>query len=194
MTRLFTLTPGRTGSTTLFRAFSHSSVYSAGQQSNWGKTGTERFAYPDMHVESDARLLFFAHEIAERYSSDETHWVVMRRPVDEVVASYARRRAKTGIIHAFGIGILGMPTIQGDDEWDAVARAFVNTAYSMIDSFVRSRDNVHNFRLGHAKEDFAALWRTLGAGSGLENALREWDISHNASEKKLRKGLSWRRW
>lgn len=192
--RLFTLTPGRTGSTTLFRAFSHSKVYSAGQQTNWGKTGTDRFAYPDMHIESDARLLFFAHELAERYVSEETHWVVMRRPVDEVVTSYARRRAKTGIVHAFGFGILGMRDIKGDEEWDAVARTFVSTAYSIIDAFVESRDNVHNFRLGHAKEDFSGLWRTLGAGSGLDNALREWDIAHNASENKPFRGLNWRRW
>ena len=182
MTRIFTLTPGRTGSTTLIRAFSHSNVYSVGQQTNWGKTGSRRLDYPDRHVESDARLFFFANELSDRFDAEDTHWVVMRRPLQEIVDSYARRRGRSGIVYTFGIGVLGMSEIRSDDQWEAVARTFVVTAYSIIDAFIESRSNVHEFSLGQAKDDFAKLWDTVGAGSGLEEALREWNIAHNASK------------
>lgn len=175
------MTPGRTGSTTLFKAFSHSEVFSVGQQSNWGKIGKARLDYPDWHIESDARNFFFMGSLAALYNPLETHWIVMHRDLDQISHSYARRRGKTGILYNFGVGVIGMRDISSDFDWLQVSKIFVENSYAQISAFVGGRPNVHHINLANPVPSFRQLWEVLGAGAGLNSACQEWDVKHNSS-------------
>lgn len=180
MARVFVLTPGRNGSTTISKAFEHSEKFSSGQQTNWGKFFPERLEYPDNHVESDARNLFFAHLIAEKYHSEETHWIVLERDLAEISYSYAKRRTRKGIVRNFSRGVLdSSPKFETD--WVKSAEAYVYSADSIIKGFIRGRQNVHTIPLENPFKSFTDLWTILDAGKGLEKALDEWRTRHNSS-------------
>lgn len=179
--RVFVLTPGRTGSTTLFKAFSHSTSFSVGQQTNWGKLGPARLEYPDQHIESDARNIFFMDALADLYKPEETHWIVMHRRLEDVSESYAKRRSHFGIIHNFGVGIVGLKTFASDDDWLQAAELFVRNSYIQIEKFIHERPNVHHIDLSEPIPAFSQIWGELQAGEGLELGCKEWNSKHNPS-------------
>lgn len=181
--RVFVLTPGRTGSTTLFRAFKHSTRFSVGQQSNWGKLGKSRLEYPENHIESDARNIFFMDLIAERYDPKTTHWIVMHRDLGEVTRSYSVRRSKAGIIYNFGVGIVGLKEFSSDSDWMETSKLFVESSYAQIRSFSEGRPNVHFIDLSDPVPMFSRIWQILEAGEGLEAACDEWLVKHNRSAR-----------
>lgn len=65
--RVFVLTTGRSGSMTFHRAATYATNHTVGHETNAGRVGPERFAYPDNHIEADNRLAWFLGELDHRY-------------------------------------------------------------------------------------------------------------------------------
>jgi hypothetical protein len=63
-----------------------------------------------------------------------------------------------------------------------IARHYYNTVKSSIDLFLRDKTKKMEVRLETAKSDFKEFWSRIGAVGPLEEAIREWDQSYNASD------------
>lgn len=86
---MFVLSTGRCGSTTVTRAFRQAANYTSGHETRAGCI-TDRLAYPDDHIESDNRLVWFLGGLEARFG-DRAHWIHLTRDPDEVVDSHVRR-------------------------------------------------------------------------------------------------------
>lgn len=60
---IFILSPGRSGSKSIFEATSHITNYISAYESRAARFGSERFDYPEFHIEADNRLCWFFVEM-----------------------------------------------------------------------------------------------------------------------------------
>jgi hypothetical protein len=86
---VFILCAGRTGSTTIIRAFEHAANFTAGHESRADRI-IGRCEYPDQHIEADNRLSWFLGTL-ERLYGDEPLYVHLTRDRQAVVESHLAR-------------------------------------------------------------------------------------------------------
>lgn len=185
---VFVLCTGRCGSTTLVEACHHIDNYTAAHESRSHLIGESHFSYEENHIEADNRLAWFLGRLDRTYG-DSAFYVHLKRDLKPTAKSYARRQ-QFGIIHAYRQGML----MGYDKSIDPVelAEDYCKTVTANIDLFLRDKTNKMDFRLEHAKEDFAVFWDKIGATGDLEAALSAFETNFNSSPKAQYKGgKSW---
>lgn len=181
--RVFILSTGRCGSTTIFKACEHIENYTAAHESLAQKFGAERFNYPDQHIESDNRLSWQLGQLDSTFG-DEAFYVHLKRNKDEVAASFMKRfEGSVSIINAFCSAIKMNPKAKNTEE------GRLNTCYDYIDTvnlniehFMVNKTSKMVINLENIDSDFPVFWNRIGAQGNLSEALKEFEIKHNASK------------
>lgn len=174
---VFILNAGRCGSMTFIAACRHITNYTAGHESLTRCIGGQRLAYPPDHIEADNRLSWFLGRLDLAYG-DDAFYVHLRRDRDKSAGSFARR-GQFGIMKAYKEGIL----LGEEALWPAreLATDYLETVEANIRLFLKDKSRKMDFALERAKSDFPRFWERIGAEGDLDRALREWEISYNAS-------------
>lgn len=179
--RVFVLSTGRCGSTTLFKALSHTTNYTCAHESRSNRA-QNRLDYPDRHIEVDNRLSWFLGSLHRRYPKDFYVW--LRRDREAVVRSYMKRfGTQAGIMSAFARGIIQGSRPVSETRKRTVAELYVDTVEDNIATFlayVEPRQVV--VEMDHSpQDDLERLWDAIGAEGDLDTALTELTRKYNAS-------------
>lgn len=152
--RVFVLTTGRAASTTFAEACAHIDGMTAGHETHKGMV-EGRLQYPDNHIESDNRLVWFLGTLDRLYADDQTFYVHLFRDPDKVAASYRDRwHITVSIVRAFYHAFL-MNRKKPDAQTALLAcRLFVDTVEDNIRFFLKGRDNWIDVRVESLEEDF----------------------------------------
>ena len=174
---VFVLNTGRCGSTTFIQACRHIGNYTADHESRLQLVGPARLDYPANHIEADNRLSWYLGRLDRQYA-DDAFYVHLTRDRAETAASFAKRM-EFGIMQAYREGLLlgGREEQTGQD----LALDYIETVEANIALFLKDKSNKMAFRLESARADFRSFWGRIGAEGDLERALKEWEVSHNAS-------------
>ncbi len=176
---VFILSTGRCGSTTFARACGHITNFTAAHESRIGRIGPDRLEYPDNHIESDNRLIWFAGRLERRYG-DGARYVHLRRDDERTAASYSRRMERGLIMYAYGRGIYqGLPPRLENIRMD-IARDYVRTVNANIEDYLADKTHRMEFRIENAREDFQRFWEFIGAEGDLQAALAEFETAYNS--------------
>ena len=176
---VFVLTAGRTASTTFAAASRHIKGFTAGHETRTGRFFDDRIAYPDNHIEVDNRLAFFLGALDQKYG-DEAYYVHLMREPAKVAASYRKRwYYRWSIVRAFYVNILmADPVAIGD--YEKACEFYVETNRRNIESFLKDKTNVFEFRLERAAENFAEFVDWLGQECDPEG-YRAWEQPLNVN-------------
>ena len=183
--RVFVLSVGRVGSTTLARACSHIHGFTAAHESRAKLLGDERFDYPDQHIEVDHRLSWFLGDLGRRFDDEQTLYVHQTRDRDEVVESWLGRwdsLFRPTMVRAFGHGIIMQSHEWSDAQRRRVVEFYVDSVNANIAEFIRHRRHEH-FDIATAIEDFDHLVESLGAPCDRDAAVAQLRTRHNASRR-----------
>lgn len=182
--RVFILSTGRNGSTTIARACHHITNYSSGHETLTKKFGKERFQYPQNHIESDNRLSWHLGQL-DLLFGDEAFYVHLKRERDAVAKSHmSRYYKKYSIIEAFCEGIRLTPTIKLNEEQKLQAcYDYIDTVNINIDSFLANKTKTMEMNLENLEEDFRVFWNKIGAEGDFEKAIQDIKTRHNATEQ-----------
>lgn len=175
---VFVLCTGRCGSTTFAKACEHITNYTVGHESRANMIGEERLNYPDNHIEIDNRLAWFLEELDAKYKTDNVEYFHLRRNLEDVIASYAKRMDR-GIMKAYKEGVLLGSTDNTEEE---VARDYVQLIRRRISRFQERPEHGWILDLENIKKEFSSFWGYIEAEGDLGAALIEWDTKHNATE------------
>src|SRR5262245_39334592 len=96
---VFILNTGRCGSTTIIKACSYITNYTAAHESRTGLVGPDRLDYPPNHIEADNRLSWFLGRLERTYGND-AFYVHLKRQDAATARSFAQRY-QYGIIKAY---------------------------------------------------------------------------------------------
>lgn len=174
---VFILNSGRCGSTTFIKACQHITNYSCAHESLLTEVGTQRFNYPDKHIEADNRLSWMLGRLDESYG-DNAFYVHLTRNTQDTINSFSKR-INFGILKAYEQGILmhDQHRLAPQD----IASDYINTINSNIKLFLRNKSRKMDISLEAITTDFPVFWKAISAQGNLENALKEWQINYNAS-------------
>lgn len=181
--RVFILSTGRCGSTTIVKACQHISNYTAAHESLAKKFGEERLNYSDNHIESDNRLSWFLGQLDEKFG-DEPIFVHLLRDKEATVKSYNKRWIGfNSIVRAYCEAIHMRPSevLQNSMKLQVTA-AYYDTVNTNIRHFLKDKSKKMTMRLENIKEDFPKFWSLIGAEGDLEAALAEFDIKYNKTK------------
>lgn len=174
---VFVLSTGRAGSTTFAEACAYITNYTSGHESRVGTIGVERLEYPPNHIESDNRLSWMLGRLYQRYG-DDAFYVHLIRDREATARSFNFRwEWHHSIVRAYVHGVLCSEACNQEaclDYWD--------TVNANIRVFIAGRPRAATIRLEHAAADFAAFWEDIGAEGNKQEALRQWDVQHNATQ------------
>lgn len=182
-TKVFVLSPGRSGSKTFIEACSHLTNYSSSHESLASKLGDERFAYPEHHIEADNRLCWFFGELSTKYSGSDVLYIHLIRDLQQTADSFLHRLRnsayRASIMNAFSHGILMKPGDWTPDEEAQVARFYVDTIHSNIKDFLKDKNHlvVHLQDGGLSFDNFLS---EINAEGDLIAARETWTQIHNA--------------
>ena len=175
---IFFLCTGRCGSTTIIKACSHISNFSAAHESRTNLLSSNRFEYPTQHIEADNRLSWLLGRLNIAYG-DNAYYVHLKRDTHKTAESFVKRY-QGGIMKAYrGSGII-MGLSENADPL-SVAIDYCETVNTNIDLFLKDKTHVMRMDLEQIKEAFPAFCSWIGADVNMEEALLEFEIKHNAS-------------
>ncbi|MCC1495980.1 hypothetical protein [Alcanivorax sp. 1008] len=188
--RVFVLTTGRAASTTFAEACTHINGMTAGHETHKGMV-EGRLDYPDNHIESDNRLVWFLGSLDRLYADEQTFYVHLVRDPEKVASSYRERwHITVSVVRAFYHAFL-MNRKKPDAETALQAcRLFVDTVEDNIRFFLKGRDNWIDVRVESLEEDFfrfmdkAGLQGDRAAISAILNR-----VSNVSKRKGKRRGL-----
>jgi len=183
---VFVLSTGRCGSTTFVEACGSISNYTALHESRSYLIGESHFRYPNNHIESDNRLVWFLGKL-EHYYGDNAAYVHLRRNENDTAQSFTKRYDE-GIIAAYRSAIL-MGTSEYVDPMD-VAIDYCNTVNANIEAFLRNKSKQMTFHLENASADFERFWEFVGAKGNKAAAIKHWGVSYNATDRNQSLALS----
>jgi hypothetical protein len=166
---------------TFAKACTHLTNFTSGHESRGDVVGPERLDYPTGHIEVDNRLSWLLGLLGDRYP--DAFYVHLRRDPEAVARSFERRlhmTMKTGIIDAFGYGIIQRATSYAPGERREVCRFYVDTVTANISEFLRYRNHATVW-LETADHDFPRFLDLIGAQGDHHAAMAEWTTRHNAS-------------
>lgn len=181
--RVFVLCTGRSGSLTFIRACSHITNYSAGHESRARRLGSERFNYPDNHIEADNRLSWFPGALDREYGK-EAFYVHLMRNREDTIRSYNRRWIRNGsLIRAYceGIHQIALHKLDRQRRLDVVAD-FYDQVNQNIMHFLKDKEKTLTFHIEKAVDEFPGFWKMIGAEGDLEKALETFNQKYNKSK------------
>lgn len=162
---------------TFIKACKHITNYSSAHESLSTRTGEQRLNYPGNHIEADNRLSWLLGRLDDAYG-DSALYVHLCRNLQDNATSFSKRR-DYGIIKAYEKGIL-MRDDQSIPAYD-IALDYLDTVNSNINLFLKGKPNVLEVSLETITTDFTVFWKRINATGSLSEALKEWEISYNAS-------------
>ena len=183
MVNIFALSTGRCGSTTFTKSFSHATNYTSGHEIHARWIGNDYFIYPDNHIESDNRLSWMLGSL-DKYYGDNPIYVHLYRDTEEVAQSWAKRyspNVHSGIMYAFGHGILQQPAIFNSKEIAEVANMYVEVVTRNIESFLTNKTKVIRLDIANPEESVQKIWEMGNIEGDIHKALQEWNFKYNAS-------------
>lgn len=200
--RVFVVGTGRSGTSTLYSAFSRVANYSCLQESRSHRTGPERITFPDAHIEVDCRLTFYLGLLRETYP-DALYINAVRDP-QAVALSYAQRMSDAQSPLMFlARRLRSTPSLS-----DAHAHHIVKGNWrlgpdqrlkAMLDMVAAVNANIRaatstarylEVDIDDPDEAFRLAWQSMGAEGDLDGALQELRTAHNAGGS--RDPLPWR--
>ncbi len=160
--RIFVLTTGRAASATFAEAAALIDGMTAGHETHRGMV-EGRLDYPDSHVESDNRLVWFLGSLDRLYDDADTFYVYLHRDPERVARSYRERwHITVSVVRAFYHAFL-MNRDKPDPERALQAcRLFVATVEDNIRFFLRHRRNWAEVRVESLEQDFFAFMQQAG--------------------------------
>lgn len=168
---VFVLSAGRTGTMSLEKACTHIDNYTCSHESRCTVTGPGRLHYPQHHIEIDNRLSWFLGRLHEAYGNNAIY-IHMKRNPEKIAKSYAKRwNRETGIIRAYGYGILKRQEHQIGDPLE-ISRDYVETVNSNITNFLRDKSKTMVFELENASRDLERFWQLIQASGDYEKSWR----------------------
>lgn len=175
---IFVLGTGRCGTTSWTKACKHIKNYSSSQESRTGFLNYERLNYPANHIEIDNRLSWFLGRLDERYGNN-SFYVHLQRDAIPVAKSFVARFSG-GIIKAYQSPGITNTNEKTNDPLD-IALDYHHTVNSNIKLFLKDKHYKMNANLENAKQDFKMFCNLIDADINLDEALKEFDIKHNAT-------------
>ena len=178
--RVFVLGTGRCGTVSFIEACRHLTNYSAGHETRAALIGSERFDYPERHIEADNRLSWLLGELGRRHP--DAYYVHLRRDRQATVESFAARADspfRASLYRAFAHGI-----VMRRQDWHdpvEVAGFMVDTITANIDAFLEGRAS-ETIWLEEAHAAFPGFLERIGAEGDLDAAVAEWQVRHNARQ------------
>lgn len=152
--RVFVLTTGRAASTTFAEAASLIDGMTAGHETHRAMV-EGRLDYPDNHIESDNRLVWFLGSLDRLYDDADTFYVYLHREPERVARSYLERwHITVSVVRAFYHGILMHKNKPDAERALAACRLFVSTVDDNIRFFLKNRQNWAEVRLDSLETDF----------------------------------------
>lgn len=154
------------------------------------KIGSERFAYPDQHIEVDNRLSWFLGTLDDWFS-DGAIYVHLVRNRERTASSHNKRwNFRNSIVKAFCSGILMTPPETLNRKMRLhVAEMYYDTVNANIKSFLKHQDRTMTIQLENIKKDFRRFWEMIGAEGDLEAALLEFDQQYNRTGTEIKSNL-----
>ena len=175
---IFVLNTGRCGSTTFIKACHHISNFTSAHESRCHLIGDARIDYPENHIEADNRLSWVLGRLDKRYGDDAVY-VHLQRNKSDTAGSFIKRY-DIGIIKAYREGIL--MGVSEDARAISVASDYCDTVNSNIELFLKDKTRKIDFQLENAAYNFEIFWRMIEAKGNLDAAIREFDLTYNASD------------
>lgn len=179
--RVFVLSTGRCGSTTLATALSHTTNFTCAHESRSSRA-QNRLDYPDNHIEVDNRLSWFLGPLYRHYPKDFYVW--LRRDREAVVRSYMKRfGTRAGIMPAFAQGIIQGSRPVSETYKRTATELYVDTVEDNIATFLSCTGvrQTHVDMDYNPQNDLEGLWKAIGAEGDLDTALTELTRKYNAS-------------
>lgn len=182
--RVFILSTGRCGSTTLAKACKKITNYTSAHESLQGQFGDLRLDYLENHIEIDNRLSWHLGQLHNRFG-DEAFYVHLKRNQDKVAESYSKRFFQfNSIMDAYCNGIVGrFPEFMNNKIQLEASYDYVDTVTANIDLFLADKTKKMVFDFENRFEDFPVFWKKIGAEGNFEEALKELEIKYNAKPK-----------
>ncbi len=174
---IFVLSTGRCGSFTFNEACSHITNYTSAHESQSRILGDAHFHYPENHIEIDNRLSWFLGRIDKVYGEDG-FYVHLRRDDQATAKSYSTRFG-SGIIRGYAKGMM-----MGKHPKSVAMELcldYCKTVNSNIECFLKDKPKKMNFQLEEAKLHFPEFWEKIGAKGDFDEAMKQWDITHNST-------------
>lgn len=187
---VFILNTGRCGSTSIIEACRHVRNYTAGHETRSHLLGSERFAFPENHIEADNRLSWLLGRLDRTYG-DSAIYVHLQRAPEKVAESHVYRYSH-GIMRAYSKGILR--GLDPDADAYAVALDYCDTVTENIRLFLRDKSRQMTFQLEHAERDFRRMWEFIGAEGDVDAAVQTMLRPHNPTRKNKRYRKYSRNW
>ena len=182
---VFILCTGRSGSSGFIKACKHITNFSAGHETLADKLGSDRFKFPNQHIEADNRLSWQLGLLDENYGQD-AFYVYLKRDKNATAKSFMNRfLLPKSMIYAYANGIKkSPPEILKNEERLKVCLDYIDTVNANIENFLKDKPNKMTVELERIQTDFKVFWKAIKAEGDLQKALSEFNIKHNPSPKK----------
>lgn len=174
---VFVLNTGRCGSLTFTKACRHIANYTVAHESRSHLLGRARLDYPDNHIEVDNRLSWFLGRLDARYG-DSAIYIHLKRNDAATATSFVRRYSE-GIIDAYRRSVL--MALSEDSLPESVCLDYCYTVNKNIELFLKGKSRTITLELESIKSDFPRFWQLVSAEGDLDAALREFEVTYNAS-------------
>ena len=189
--RVFVLSTGRCGSLTFTRACTHISNYTASHESLSDRLGSDRFKYPDNHIESDNRLSWQLGQLDNIYG-DNAFYVHLKRGKVQVARSVmARFFTPYSIIDTFCGSIrMNPPEKMSKAQRLQACYDYIDTVNANIELFLSSKSKKMTIEIEQAKEGFPVFWKAIEGVGDIDAALAEFDQKYNTSQENLSRKMN----
>lgn len=180
---VFILCTGRSGSQAFAKACKAMTNYTTEHEGRARRLGADRIAYPENHIESDSRLVWFLGALDRKFGN-EAFYVHLIREKEKTVASYNRRWTRNGsIIRAYceGINQINMKLLDAKKRQEVVEDFYENVNEN-IRQFLKDKDKVLTIHLSDIKKEFPRFWDEIGAEGDLQKALDTFETRHNRTK------------
>jgi len=155
-----------------------------GHESRARRLGSDRFDYPDHHIEADNRLAWFTGALDRDYGNDAFYVHLIRDRAD-TIDSYNQRWVRNGsLIRAYceGIHQIALHKLDKQRRLEVVGD-FYDNVNENIRQFLNDKERVLTIHLEQIQEEFPRFWKKIGAQGDLGKALETFQIRHNRSNK-----------
>lgn len=165
--KIFVLTTGRSGSTTLYNACKQLKGFTVGHESKKKVIGWDRLEYSENHIEIDNRLSFFLGSLWLRYANDENvKFVYLERDLNPTAESFLRRwRLPHSIVRTWAEGVFCQLIKPKSETAEIAAFRYVLATQANIKLFLFNIELNRQYQTSledwHSKEERERLYRFI---------------------------------
>lgn len=178
---VFVLSTGRCGTVSFAKACEHITNYTVGHETRIKLAGPARLDYPDDHIEVDNRLCCFLGRLDKEYGIN-AYYVHLERNKKDVIASYLAKgmtNAGSERRHVMSYATHLLPV----DAREYLLKDFIETRTADIEMFLKDKPFHLHVSLESIQKDFDTFWTAINAVGNFGEAIKVFDVRHNATEK-----------